>query len=175
MLLLAGILVWLGLEVWSLILAADWLGSGWMAAWATVVTTIIGVSLLGRARNALDPARLMKSAFTGGNPMQALLDALLPAIAGLFMIIPGFFGDAVALLLLFPLTRPLLKGLAALLLAFGLKRLMASGKLQGGMFMNGIGASFGGAQPRDFAKRPGREDVVDADFRVLERDTKPRN
>jgi|GEM_PF-6959318 UPF0716 protein FxsA len=170
MLLLLGVLVWLGLEVWSLILAADWLGSGWMAAWATVVTSVIGVSLLGRAKNALDPASLMKSTLAGGNPIQALLNALLPAIAGLLMILPGFFGDVVGLLLLFPLTRPLLKGLAGLLLAFGLRRMMATGRLQGGMFMNGMGASFGGQAARTPPRPKGREDVVDADFRVLDRD-----
>lgn len=178
------VLLWLGLEVASIVYAADLLGSGWMALWATLVTSIIGITVLGRAQQALNPAALMRSTIQGGNPIKAVLRALVPAIAGILMILPGFAGDCVALLLLFPLTRPFVMLLFGGLLLFGIKRLAAKGSLRGAAFMQGMDlGSFGGANstggPNPSAhmhhapRRGGREEIVDAKFDIV--DTPKRN
>lgn len=169
LLLLLLILGWLGLEVWSLIFAADLLGSGWMALWATVVTSVIGVMVLGRAQQALQPAALMRDAMKGGNPFTALMRALVPALAGLLMILPGFAGDALAVLLLFPLTRPLMMLVFGGLLMLALKRLAARGSLQGAAFMQGMNFSQFSSGPQ----RARRDAVVDAEFEVVDNPTLP--
>lgn len=169
------ILLWLGLEVASLVYASDFLGSGWMALWATLVTSVIGVMVVGRAKHALNPAQIMRSTMQGGNPIKALMQALVPAIAGLMMILPGFFGDAVALLLLFPLTRPLLMLVFGGLLMLALRRLVAKGNLKGAMFMQGMDfSSVKDGHLHHGPRRPGRDTIVDADYRVLD-DTKHKS
>lgn len=53
----------------------------------------------------------------GEVPAKALFDAVLILAAGAFLIFPGFVSDAIALLLLLPPTRALLRPIALLILA----------------------------------------------------------
>lgn len=76
----------------------------------TVLTSIIGIALtriqglgiLLRARTALDNRE---------SPVTEMIEGVLLALAGLFLLLPGFVTDAVGLLLLIPFLRHFLAGM----------------------------------------------------------------
>jgi UPF0716 protein FxsA len=88
---------------------------GWIGLWLTLALVIAaaagGVMLL-RAQG-LSAARDLQAALgQGRDPLSLVADNALVLLAALLLIVPGFFGDLVALaLLLPPLRRAILRGL----------------------------------------------------------------
>jgi UPF0716 protein FxsA len=76
----------------------------WPTVASVVLTAAIGASLVKREGIAtLKSAE--KSMAQGVLPAKELLDGIIVLFAGALMVTPGFFTDAVGLLLLFPVTR----------------------------------------------------------------------
>lgn len=91
------VLVWLALET-----------SVWF-----VLALLLGAGLLGtflaRQQGLRAMTRVADEVRRGRMPADALLDALLVSLAAVLLILPGLLSDVVAILLLFPPTRHLLK------------------------------------------------------------------
>lgn len=72
-----------------------------------VLSALIGVQLI-RRQGLATMARVQETMATGGMPVEELSQGLCVIAAGVLLIVPGFFTDAVALLLLIgPLRRTL--------------------------------------------------------------------
>ena len=81
---------------------------GWVGPWWTVALTFVtaagglmvvriqGIAVLESARRSLEQ---------GDAPVLEVLDGACLAFAGIFLILPGFFTDALGALLLVPITR----------------------------------------------------------------------
>ena len=76
-----------------------------------VVTAVFGVSLA-KSEGLLVLQRIRAALEAGRMPAQEMVDGVLILIAGALLLTPGFLTDAVGLLVLFPLTRPLFRRLA---------------------------------------------------------------
>ncbi len=135
------------LEIYVLIQIGEVIGAWWTIL-LLILSSVIGTWLVrregGRAWEALTTALQ-----TGRMPHRELADGGLILIGGTLMLTPGFVSDAVGMLLILPVTRPVARGLLARAVA---RRLLASN------------------QPRD-VRRPGpagegpviRGEVVDDD------------
>jgi UPF0716 protein FxsA len=90
-------------ELAVLLLVVAWIGLGWTIL-ATLLTSALGWLLLARqGTRAL--ADLRERARTRQAAGRELGDAGLVALGGLLMVLPGFLGDLIGLLLLLPVTR----------------------------------------------------------------------
>ena len=94
------VLVWLAMET-SLLTVIGLL----------VVAGVVG-AFLARQQGVRALSRLSDEVRQGRMPGDALLDAVLVSGAALLLILPGFLSDIVAILLLFPPSRKLLKATA---------------------------------------------------------------
>lgn len=72
-----------------------------------IAAALAGVVLL-QAHGIATMRRVQEAMMRGELPAQAMFDGLLLFIAAILLIIPGFIGDAIALLLLLPPVRRLL-------------------------------------------------------------------
>ncbi len=94
------VLIWLAMET-----------SVWL-----VLGLLLGAGLLGtylaRQQGLRAMTRVSENIRRGQMPGDALLDALLVSLAAVLLILPGLLSDVVAILLLFPPTRQLLKSAA---------------------------------------------------------------
>jgi UPF0716 protein FxsA len=95
-------------EVVLFVLVAGWIGAGYTVLLA-LATSMLGLVLLARqGTRAL--ADLRESARTRrAGAGRELGDAGLVAAGGVLMVLPGFIGDVLGLLLLMPVTRPLVR------------------------------------------------------------------
>lgn len=88
---------------------------GWVGLWPTiglvVLTAIIGGVLL-RMQGFAAMARLQRSMAEGADPSGPLAHGAMILVAGLLMLTPGFFTDAVGFALLLPPVRSALIGWA---------------------------------------------------------------
>ncbi|MFC0106624.1 FxsA family protein [Kibdelosporangium aridum] len=74
-----------------------------------VVATVIGVVLLRReGMRAL--TAFQAKVRSGQQPQGEMLDGVLIAVAGILVVLPGFVSDVLAIALLFPPTRALIRG-----------------------------------------------------------------
>ncbi|SDC26243.1 FxsA family protein [Actinokineospora iranica] len=73
-----------------------------------VAATLLGTALL-RREGARTLAALQQSLFARRAPQRELVDGMLIAAAGVLVVVPGFISDALALLLLLPPTRALVR------------------------------------------------------------------
>jgi UPF0716 protein FxsA len=78
----------------------------WVVLAALVLFAVAGF-LLVRRQGATAWRSLNRSLQAGDPPSRELADAIVLVLAGVLLIVPGFVTDVLALLLLFPLTRPL--------------------------------------------------------------------
>jgi UPF0716 protein FxsA len=76
----------------------------WPTLGIVVATAIIGTMLI-RAQGAAALMRLRNSLQTGQDPTGPLADGAAILVAGALLLTPGFFTDALGLLLLFPPSR----------------------------------------------------------------------
>ena len=106
---LAGLVVLLIAEIYAVVAVANAVGVvntvllllafSFAGVW---LTKRVGLSVFTRIRRQVQAQQM---------PANELIDAGLVLIAGLFLIVPGFVSDAIGLLLLFPPTRALVRGL----------------------------------------------------------------
>jgi UPF0716 protein FxsA len=91
-----------------------WIGS--KTSWALVLGLVIGTGILGawlaRHQGLRTVQRISAEMQAGQMPADSLLDGLLILVAAVLLIIPGFLTDVVAIALLIPPSRKLLKEFA---------------------------------------------------------------
>ncbi len=131
---------------------------GWLGLWPTlgivILTAVIGTYLL-RLQGMAELAKLQGSMQNGQNPVDPIANGALILVAGILLLTPGFFTDAVGFALLTPPVRAVVIKWAA------------------AKFANSPNVVFthpGQASPRDSG-------AVDADYVVLDDDenTEPGN
>ena len=125
------------LEVWVLVQVGQVIGAWWTIG-LLVLASVVGAWLVrregGRAWRALTSALQ-----TGRMPARELADGALILIGGTLMLTPGFATDAVGVLLILPVTRPIARRLLTQVIT---RRLLGPG---------GAGTAAG----RPDARRPG--------------------
>jgi UPF0716 protein FxsA len=106
------------------------------------ILLLVGISLLGawlaRIAGVGVLYRLQRTVAAGRVPSTEIIDGALVLLAGALMITPGFLSDALAILLLLPPTRAIVRGVV-------LRRIRA----RGGLFSMVTSMPTGGSQPRD--------------------------
>jgi UPF0716 protein FxsA len=86
----------------------------WVAAnlgWGKTIFLIFATAILGSIiarKRAKDSLKRLLEGIAGGNPGKEMFNAISLFLAAAFLIIPGFFSDAIGLCLLFPFVRSLL-------------------------------------------------------------------
>lgn len=94
-------------EIALLVWVSDLIGF-WPTLGLVVLSTFVGVFLT-RREGAKAWQALTQSVTSGRLPTGPLADGALILLGGLLLIAPGFLSDAVGLLLLLPVTRPLVR------------------------------------------------------------------
>lgn len=90
-------------EIYLFIEIGGWLGAGTTIA-LTIATAFIGAFLV-RAQGMSVARRAQESMERGEAPVQEALDGVALFVAGVLLVVPGFFTDAIGALLLIPLVR----------------------------------------------------------------------
>jgi UPF0716 protein FxsA len=110
-----------------------------------ILSAVAGVSLM-RAQGLVTLDKLRASLEAGGDPRGPIAHGALILVAGVLLVIPGFFTDALGLLLLIPAVR-------RLVIARGASRVTvrAAGYVRPG-----------------HAARPAPADVIEADYEVVD-------
>jgi len=125
-LLLLPLLVLVGipaLEIYLFVLVGQRIGP-WPTVGITLAAMLFGAFLI-RYQGILTLARVREAFLRGEPPAMALLEGLVLLVAGFLFLLPGFFTDALALLLLVPfLRRPLIRA------ALGRTRGVAAGRVR---------------------------------------------
>jgi len=125
---------------------------GWIGLWPTlglvVLAAISGAAVM-RRQGLQTLRRLQAEVDAGGDPAASLVDGALVLVAGALLVLPGFFTDAVALILLVPAAR------AALI------RGAAKRALRPGGFVHVRRARHGGGAPR-------RSETIEGEYEVLD-------
>lgn len=97
------------LEIYVLIQVGQAIGPWWTIL-LLVLDSILGAWLIKReGRRAWQALR--EQVETGRMPHRELADGALVVLGGAFMLSPGFVTDALGILLILPVTRPLFRGL----------------------------------------------------------------
>lgn len=129
---------------------------GFIGLWPTlaivVLTAFIGTTLL-RSQGLATLGNLQNSVNAGQNPMDHIAHGAMILVAGVVLLTPGFFTDAVGLALLIP-------GVRATLIKAGAAKMAGNANIH--VFQQG--------QPQ----RPAQPDVYDADFTVVDDENQPR-
>ena len=73
-----------------------------------VATGVIG-AYLARTQGLLTVLKMQKTLQAGQIPAEEMIDAVLIALAGVVLLTPGFITDVMGMILLFPVTRRMLK------------------------------------------------------------------
>jgi UPF0716 protein FxsA len=102
---LAGLLVAPVIELAVAIEVGRWAGA-LPTLGALVLIAVLGAFIV-RRQGAAGWRTLNTSLQAGNTPSRELADRAVLVLAGVLFILPGFVSDALALLLLFPLTRPM--------------------------------------------------------------------
>lgn len=122
---------------------------GWIGLWPTLALVVLagvaGVAVI-RAQGAQAFARLRAAAAADQDPSGPMAQSALLVLAGLLLIVPGFFTDAIGLALLVPQVR-----------TAAIRRF--AGRMSGGSVV---------FTTRGAARRPGPAEAIDADYEVLD-------
>ncbi len=131
---------------------------GLIGLWPTlgliILTAVIGAALM-RRQGIAALARLQASIDAGEDPRGPIADGAFILIAGMLLLTPGFFTDAVGLILLIPGAR-----------AAVIRRLSGRMRRGGFVFIRASGRT-GPAQRGPRRPRPGG-DTIEADYEVLD-------
>jgi len=121
-----------------------------------VATALAGTLLVRRqGRAAFD--RLQADLHRGADPGAALAQGAAILVAGVLLLTPGFFTDALGLALLLPPSR-------AWLLRFALRRIL----------LHGVRVHPGGPGRRPHGAGPAPDDPIEAEYTVLDEDRPER-
>jgi len=112
------------LEIWGIAQMSNWIG-GWMTLWLLIAMAALGIYLI-RIHGSKSWKEIMQQYASGRPPGHAILNAFCIIAGSVLLIIPGFFSDIIALILLLPFTRPIFKGFMLL----WLERLLRSGTMR---------------------------------------------
>lgn len=146
-----GLLWLLGLlfvEIWSIIKMSEYVG-GWATFILLFAGFFFGLQLM-RAQGVNAMMKAAQAAQTAQSPLAPIAEGIVKAFAGILLIIPGFFSDFIAILILIPFVR---KGFARYLAKKGQFQGFATGGFgqggfgvfgQGGFGKPGANDSFGG-------------------------------
>lgn len=141
-------LVLLGLEILSIVLVAKWLGF-----WITVGLMVLGFfagSFLLRRNKGLSGMMMAGALLQGGVSVYQMLWPVRIPVAGVLLMIPGFFSSLIALVLLLPFRgKPIANGKSA--------------HFSGTFGQGGFGAA--GFQQR---RQQDDDDIIEGDFVVRE-------
>ena len=122
-LLLAAFIVVPLIEIYLLVQVGQVIGAGWTIL-LLVFDSVVGVALV-RREGTRAWRDLQATLQAGRAPTTGLADAALLLIGATLLVTPGFLTDAMGLLLVLPVTRPLLRGALA-------RRLAARVQVMGG-------------------------------------------
>jgi len=170
---LAAVLVLPLLEVVTAIEVGRWIGP--LPTLAALLLIAVAGAMLVRRQGAAAWRSLNRSLRAGEPPSRELADAAVLVLAGVLLIAPGFLTDVLALLLLFPLTRPV----ARRPLERALQRAAANrvtliqsfpGGAGRGTFVPGAGPAAEGGGPTRAPRFGG--DVVEGE--IVDEDPQPR-
>jgi UPF0716 protein FxsA len=106
-----GLLLWPLIEIALFVTVGGWLGL-WVTLAIVLGTGVLGVALM-RWRGLRAVADLRRHVREMGNPLTKVADQAVFMLAGVLLVLPGFFTDALGLLLLIPPVRYALVALAA--------------------------------------------------------------
>ncbi|MEO6987453.1 MAG: FxsA family protein [Aquihabitans sp.] len=95
------------IEIYVAIQVAHVIG-GWETIALMFLMGVLGAWLL-KMQGLVVLARISEAVAEGRPPAKEMVDGLLILVAGALMIAPGFVGDAIGLVLLFPPTRALIR------------------------------------------------------------------
>lgn len=136
---------------------------GAIGLWPTLALVLLGALLGGAlirragASTMLDLRAAMQAGPGGADPSEPLARGAAMAMAGVLLALPGFFSDALAVVLL---VAPLRRALGRLL-----------GRRMG-LRMQGFGATMGPRRPAagysPGTRHPGMADVIEGDFRAID-------
>ena len=130
----------------------------WPTIGIVIITAIVGTMLL-RTQGFATLGNLQSSLGKGENPVTHIAHGALILVAGVVLLTPGFFTDAVGLALLMPPVR-------ALIIKYGAER------FKNGSFTVHQSGSFGNQQ----SQQPTDPNVVEAEYTdVSDDDIKPGN
>lgn len=96
-------------EIYAVIRVGEWIGAWWTIT-ILVVDSVIGAWLV-KHEGARAWRALQEKLRGGGVPGRELADGALLLIGGTLLLTPGFVTDALGILLVLPLTRPLFRRL----------------------------------------------------------------
>ena len=91
------------LELYLLIQVGSMIGAGWTIA-LVIMTAALGVHLL-RLQGLSTLQRAQSALSRGSLPAMEMLEGVMLAVGGAFLLTPGFFTDALGFLCLIPTTR----------------------------------------------------------------------
>lgn len=138
-------------EIWSIIKMSEYIGG-----WATFVLLFAGFFFglqLMRAQGINAMIKASQAAQSAESPLGPLAEGIVKAFAGILLILPGFFSDVIALLILLPFVR---KGFARYLAKKGQFQGFASGSFGQG----GFGGAFGSGGFGGFGKPSANDDFA---------------
>lgn len=108
--LIIGLLVFVALDVASAYFVGRIFDNIPAAFWVTALISFIGFQLAARRIRGVSQASLMESVARGQDPMSAATKTLLPAVGAIFLAVPGFLSDLMAIPFLIPAFRAPLAG-----------------------------------------------------------------
>lgn len=154
------------IEIALFILIGQQIGLGWTLL--GILVTAIGGTILLRIQGFRLLERIRTEMRAGRVPGRELAHGLLLLVAGILLLTPGFFTDALGFLLFVPGVRDAIwGGLKARLFAFvpGAGMMAGMGGLGGGLGGDGLGGGMGGSGlggdfGNPFPQRPRRDDDV---------------
>jgi UPF0716 protein FxsA len=132
---------------------------GWIGLWATLAIVVLTAALgtvLVRAQGLQTLRTLQSNVERGGDPMGPIAHGALILLAGVLLLTPGFFTDAVAVALLIPPVR-------AAVIRWGAARItvVAAGSV--------YRSRRSGPRPGG----PGRAETVEAEYEILDEEPPP--
>jgi len=135
------------IEIAGFVWIGPYLGVGGTLAWI-ILTGMLGMAII-RRQGFETLVRLRAAASAGETPLPVAVDGGVQVFAGLLLAVPGFFTDAIGLLLLIPPVR-------ALAVAWALGRLAKAGS-------------------RVHVAQPGQPDrtVIETEYEIVEREVPP--
>jgi UPF0716 protein FxsA len=145
---------WPVLEVASIVEVSRWIGP--LATFLLLAASFTCGVFLIRSQGAAMAQRAMEAVKAGSQPAQPLLDSGAIVFAGILFMIPGFFSDILALLLLLPSMRSLIWRGAT----FGFRTETRAWRAERGP----------GRRPEKPQRSP---DVIDVEFTEVPRERRP--
>lgn len=137
-------LLWPFLEIWLFVALADKIGL--LDTFFLAIAMIVAGGLLVQAQGIKTLNAIQTAMQQGELPVFALFDQICLFLAGALFILPGFLSDIFAIMLLLPPFRRIIYGAT-------------------GHFFTGEPFTI-----RGFGRRPAQEEVIEADFIVVEED-----